>query len=59
MYRTGDTGDPWGVPTTKSKVSEISLLNLSLTMRSLRKDWHHLVSFGAKPRSLNDCINLL
>ena len=48
--RTGETGEPWGVPTVKIKGSDVLPLNLSLTVRSLRKDRHQLVSSGAKPR---------
>lgn len=53
LWRTGDTGDPWRVPTTKSKGSEVLPLSLSLTvrlLRPLRNDLHHLVSSGANPR---------
>src|SRR5258707_7932470 len=47
---TGNTGEPWGVPTVKLKGSDVSPLKRSWTVRSFRKDLHQLVSSGVKPR---------
>jgi len=57
VERTGNIGEPCGVPTMKSKGSDVLPLNLSLTVRSFRKDLHHLTSSGAKPRSVKVLIN--
>ena len=45
-----NTRDSCSVPTTKLKGSNVSPLNLSLTVRLLRNNWHHWTSSGAKPR---------
>jgi hypothetical protein len=50
MDRTGNTGEPCGVPTLKSKGSNVRLLNLSVTVRSARKELHHRTSPGMKLR---------
>ena len=48
MERTGESGESCGVPVVKSMGSYVLPLNLSLTVRSLRKDLpvHHLTSSG-------------
>jgi len=38
VERTGDTGEPCGVPTVKSKGSDVCPLNLRRTVRSSRKE---------------------
>jgi hypothetical protein len=56
--RTGEIGDPWGVPTSESIGSESAPLNLRRTLLSARKDSHHLTISGAKPKSLISCTSL-
>src|SRR5258707_5735633 len=54
---TGETGDPWGVPTVKSNGSDVLPLNRSLTEWSLRKERHQLTISGGKPRSAIICVS--
>jgi hypothetical protein len=44
--------------TTKSKGSDILLLNLSLTVRSLRNNQHHFTNSGVKPKFVKICMSL-
>src|SRR5258708_37618877 len=57
--RTGEIGDPWGVPTVNSNGSDVLPLNWSLTVRSLRKEQHQLTISGGKPRSAIICVSHL
>ena len=52
IERTGEIGEPWGVPTWRSYCSEVKLLNLSATWRLVRKDWSHFTISRGKPRAL-------
>src|SRR5712675_2953455 len=58
MERMGDTGDPCGVPMLISKGSKSDLLNLRHTFWSSRKDLHHWMISGAKPRFCISCTSL-
>jgi hypothetical protein len=57
--RTGETGEPCGVPTAKSNGSEARPLNLRRTVRFVRKDRHQLTGSGAKPRLATIATSLL
>src|SRR5260221_11954264 len=56
--RTGDTGEPCGVPTLVAKGSDSKPLKRSWTVHSERKDLVHATSAGAKPRSSTICTSL-
>ena len=56
--RTGEMGDPWGVPMSNSSGSERVLFNLSHTFLLSRYDSHHAMISGVKPRSLISWMSL-
>ena len=56
--RTGEIGEPCGVPTNDGKGSESPPLNFNLTDRSTRKDRVQLTSSGANPMSSTSCTSL-
>ena len=60
MYRTartGEIGEPCGVPTSDLKGLEVRPLNFSFTVQSAKKAWVHKTSLCAKPRSAMICVS--
>src|SRR5712672_699477 len=51
VERTGEIGEPCGVPPSERNGSEVWLLNFRQTERSERKDFVHETISSAKPRS--------
>ena len=60
MYRTartGEIGEPCGVPISDTKGLEVRPLNFSFTVQSARKGQVHDTSSCMKPRSVMICIS--
>ena len=47
--KTGDKGEPWGVPLVILKMSELYSLTQSLARLPVRKERVHLHTFSGKP----------